>query len=112
MRRATSFSRTPHGSAVSSPTFTNALKYSAEDAPVRARLARNGSDIVLEVIDRGIGIAPESVKMLFDRYYRTTGGKARAAGLGLGLYIARLIVEAHGGELTFPVTSVTAARSS
>ena len=51
------------------------------------------------MIDRGIGIAPESVKMLFDRYYRTTAGKARASGLGLGLYIARLIVEAHGGRI-------------
>ncbi len=79
--------------------LTNALKYSAEDTPVRARFTRKGSHIALEVIDCGIGIAPESVKMLFDRYYRTTGGKARAAGLGLGLYIARLIIEAHGGRI-------------
>jgi signal transduction histidine kinase len=79
--------------------LTNALKYSAEDAPVSARFARKGGEIELEVIDRGIGIAPESVKMLFDRYYRTTAGEARATGLGLGLYIARLIVEAHGGRI-------------
>jgi len=78
---------------------TNALKYSAEDAPVSVRLARKESDVVLEVIDRGIGIAPESVKRLFERYYRAPGGKARASGLGLGLYIARLIVEAHGGRI-------------
>jgi signal transduction histidine kinase len=39
------------------------------------------------------------MKMLFDRYYRTNAGKARASGLGLGLYIARLIVEAHGGRI-------------
>ncbi len=79
--------------------LTNALKYSAEDAAVSARFARKGRNIEFEVIDRGIGIAPESVKMLFDRYYRTTAGKARATGLGLGLYIARLIVEAHGGRI-------------
>ena len=79
--------------------LTNALKYSAENAPVTARVARNGSEVELEVIDRGIGIGPESVKMLFDRYYRTTEGRARASGLGLGLYIARLIVEAHGGRV-------------
>ena len=78
---------------------TNALKYSAEDAPVCIRITRDTSEVVLEVIDRGIGIAPESVKRLFERYYRTPGGKARAGGLGLGLYIARLIVEAHGGRV-------------
>jgi PAS domain S-box-containing protein len=79
--------------------LTNALKYSAEDAPVHALLARKGSDVELDIVDRGIGIAPESIKMLFDRYYRTTAGKARASGLGLGLYIARLIVEAHRGRI-------------
>jgi signal transduction histidine kinase len=79
--------------------LTNALKYSAEDAPVIARVANKGATVELEVIDRGIGIAAESVKMLFDRYYRTRPGKERARGLGLGLYIARLIVEAHGGRI-------------
>jgi NtrC-family two-component system sensor histidine kinase KinB len=79
--------------------LTNALKYSAEYARVNVRIAHKGSDVELQVIDRGIGISPESVKMLFDRYYRTTAAEARASGLGLGLYIARLIVEAHGGRM-------------
>jgi PAS domain S-box-containing protein len=79
--------------------LTNALKYSADDALVTVRLACTGSDVELRVIDCGIGIAPESVRMLFDRYFRTTTGKARASGLGLGLYIARLIVEGHGGRI-------------
>jgi signal transduction histidine kinase len=78
---------------------TNALKYSAEDAPVSVQLAREGGDVVLDVIDHGIGIAPESLKRLFERYYRAPGSTARASGLGLGLYIARLIVEAHGGRI-------------
>ncbi len=80
--------------------LTNALKYSAEDAPVVVRIARKGSEVELDVIDRGIGIEPESVKRLFDRYYRTRSGEERARGLGLGLYIARMIVEAHGGRIT------------
>lgn len=79
--------------------LTNALKYSAEDAPVNVRLARHGNEVMLGVTDRGIGIAPDSAKRLFERYYRTTAGKARAGGLGLGLYIARLTVEAHGGRI-------------
>ena len=61
--------------AVVANLLTNALKYSAEDAPVSARLARKGERVELDVIDRGIGIAPESVKMLFDRYYQNGGGK-------------------------------------
>jgi PAS domain S-box-containing protein len=79
--------------------LTNALKYSAADAPVSARLSRTESHVELEVIDRGIGIAAENVKRLFDRYYRTKAGKAHAGGIGLGLYISRLIVEAHGGRI-------------
>jgi len=78
--------------------LTNALKYSADDAPVTVRLTRRTGSIELDVIDRGIGIAPESLNRLFERYFRTAAGKAHASGLGLGLYIARLIAEAHGGE--------------
>ena len=78
---------------------TNALKYSGEEAPVKVRLVRRENAVELAVIDRGIGIAPESVKRLFDRYYRTPAGMAQASGLGLGLYIAHLIVEAHGGRI-------------
>jgi PAS domain S-box-containing protein len=79
--------------------ITNALKYSADEAPVSVWLARTGSNVGLCVIDRGIGIAPESLATLFDRYHRTTAGKAHASGLGLGLYIARQIVEAHHGQI-------------
>jgi PAS domain S-box-containing protein len=79
--------------------LTNALKYSADDALVTARLVRVGKEIELHVTDRGIGISPETVTMLFQRYYRTKPGTARASGLGLGLYIARLVTEAHGGRI-------------
>jgi PAS domain S-box-containing protein len=80
--------------------LTNALKYSADEAPVIARLTHQGSSVAFDIIDCGIGIAPESIKQLFERYYRTSAGKARASGLGLGLYISRLVVEAHGGRIS------------
>jgi signal transduction histidine kinase len=79
--------------------LTNALKYSGEEAPVTARLSRKGTTVELAVVDRGIGIEPENVKRLFERYYRTPAGKLHASGLGLGLYITRLVVEAHGGRI-------------
>ncbi len=79
--------------------LTNALKYSPENSPVVLRLSHKRGSTVLDVIDRGIGIAPETVKNLFDRYYRTTSAKTKAEGLGLGLYIARLIAEAHDGRI-------------
>ena len=50
------------------------------------------------MVDRGIGVAPEHVRRIFERYYRAPTGK-RVSGLGLGLYITKLIVEAHGGRI-------------
>jgi len=84
---------------VVSNLLANALKYSAEEAPVNARLSRTGDEVELDVIDRGIGISPDDAKMLFHRYYRARTASDRASGLGLGLYIARLIVEAQGGRV-------------
>ena len=102
--------------------LTNALKYSADDAPVEVQILRAGDMIQLAIVDHGIGIPPESIGLLFDRYYRTAAGKARAGGLGLGLYISRLIVETHGGRIdvssvvgrgsTFKVTLPSHAVSS
>jgi PAS domain S-box-containing protein len=79
--------------------LTNALKYSREDAPVQVRLSQTASEAELDVIDHGIGIAPEHTAQVFDRYHRTAAGRRQAEGLGLGLYITRLIVEAHGGRI-------------
>jgi signal transduction histidine kinase len=75
----------------------NALKYS-HDQPVRVVVARQGAEGVVSVIDQGVGIPVSELPRLFQRHYRaTTAGTAR--GLGLGLYAARLIIEAHGGRI-------------
>jgi len=78
--------------------ISNALKYSPDDAIVRVALARSGTSILVRVVDRGIGIASENLVRLFDRYYRAPTGKP-IEGIGLGLYITRLVVEAHGGRI-------------
>ncbi len=78
--------------------ISNALKYSPKDAMVRVVLGQRNDDVVLEVVDHGLGIAAAHVPRLFERYYRApTGGSI--SGLGLGLYIAGLIIEAHGGRI-------------
>src|SRR5262249_53867887 len=66
--------------------LTNALKFSPPDAGVRVVLTRSAAEIFIRVIDSGIGIAPEEVGRLFDRFQRAPGGR-HMPGVGLGLYI-------------------------
>ncbi|OFX24121.1 MAG: hypothetical protein A2V77_12085 [Anaeromyxobacter sp. RBG_16_69_14] len=76
----------------------NALKYSPEETQVRvsASAAAGDGKILVSVADRGLGIDPEDLPRIFERFYR--GKRTRKAdGLGLGLYIVQMLVEAHGG---------------
>lgn len=79
--------------------LTNALKYSPPDTPVEVSLARRDGEVVTSVSDHGRGIPPEEMPRLFERYYRVKGPGDCKEGLGLGLYIVRGLVEAHGGRV-------------
>ncbi len=79
--------------------LSNACKYSPEDAPVHVRAWQAEGRVYLAVRDHGRGIAPQDVPHIFDRFYRARGER-KAAGIGLGLYITRLLVEAHHGTVT------------
>jgi len=77
--------------------LSNAIKYGGGNS-IDIRLQRHESAARLSVQDRGIGIAPEHLPLVFDRFERVMLSQSYG-GLGLGLYIARQIVEAHGGTI-------------
>jgi protein-histidine pros-kinase len=80
--------------------LSNAIKYSPAGGEIRVRAERLAGAARVSVTDRGMGIEPEARERLFGRFYRTAGAVASGTqGLGLGLYISRSLVEAHGGEL-------------
>jgi PAS domain S-box-containing protein len=88
----------------------NASKYSAEGTPIRVEIAAADGGATLSVHDHGPGISPEELPRLFDRYFQTQRARAKRQGLGLGLFITKGLVEAHGGTIT--VESVAGAGST
>jgi signal transduction histidine kinase len=82
--------------------FSNAIKYGSNH-PVEVRLERRGDEVLLSVRDHGIGISEEDLVRIFSRFERAAA-PGRYAGLGLGLYITRHLVTAHGGEVNVTST--------
>lgn len=89
----------------------NAIKYSPEHTPIRISATVSGDEIEVAVSDRGFGIAAEDVGQLFQKFQRITTNETRdISGTGLGLYIVKGLVEAHGGRVW--VTSAPGAGST
>lgn len=79
----------------------NAVKYTNPQGSIRIKLQKQHQDMVLSIANTGEGIAPEHWDRIFDRFYRTDPSRARAhGGYGLGLAIAKAIVEQHKGKIS------------
>lgn len=76
----------------------NAIKYSGKEDIVLLKMFQNNKEIHLQIIDEGPGIADAEKEKIFEKYYRGSQGKIK--GTGLGLYLAKKIVQAHNGTIT------------
>ncbi len=77
----------------------NAIKYSPEGGTVTISTRHENGNLVVTIRDQGVGIPQEDQAQLFERFYRGSAEGQEVKGLGLGLYVTRRIVEAHGGTI-------------
>ncbi len=77
----------------------NAIKYAPESKIIKLDITRQNGSAKVSVQDFGIGISPEKLPHLFDRYYRVDPSGIQFSGLGLGLYISSEIIDRHGGKI-------------
>ena len=82
--------------------LSNALKYSKDECPITLHLSQEVDQALVSVHDEGVGIAPEALPYLFERFYRVPGTNVQSGsemGLGLGLYICQTIISRHHGQI-------------
>jgi PAS domain S-box-containing protein len=81
--------------------LSNAIKFTPSGGAVSVRAMRRGSEIAISISDTGIGISPAHLPFVFQRFWQAqTGASREFGGLGLGLALARHIVELHGGSIS------------
>jgi signal transduction histidine kinase len=76
----------------------NAIKYS-KVGDIKIELTKTNSELIFKVKDNGKGVAKQDLKTIFEKYGRGTDSKKQASGLGLGLYVAKIVVEHHKGKI-------------
>jgi PAS domain S-box-containing protein len=79
--------------------ISNAIKYSDKNTSININAEIFGDQVEIKVTDEGRGIAEEDLKRIFDQYYRAKGTPKDTTGIGLGLFISKVIVEAHSGRI-------------
>jgi PAS domain S-box-containing protein len=79
--------------------LSNAIKFSDSGGSVTVRAEKHPGELLFQVSDRGIGMSAEAMKHLFERFYRAADDNLARSGTGLGLYITKQIIDAHGGRI-------------
>ena len=79
--------------------LSNAVKYSPNDKKIKVNVSMNRSDILIEVIDEGVGIPSSEHKKVFHKFYRVRRSDSDIAGSGLGLALVKYAAEIHGGRV-------------
>ena len=80
----------------------NAIKFSPQGKQVTVRLQEKDDEYLITVIDQGIGVSPDSFDHIFEQFYRIRNlANRQYTGIGMGLYVAKAIVDAHGGSIGF-----------
>lgn len=79
----------------------NAIKYSPDNSVININYRQNKNDVVFSVADHGVGIPKKQQHLIFERFFRADNVLTTQSGTGLGLYIAKYIVEQHGGKIWF-----------
>lgn len=77
----------------------NAVKHNPVQTPIHMNVISDANEVLLQVRDEGVGMSADVLENLFDRYYRGTNTTADGSGTGLGMTIAKQLVEAHGGRI-------------